>query len=288
MLLVAVLNAARNAVSFYLLLIVSLGYGVVKPSLGRTMRKCVLLGLVHFAFGILYTVGSMVTRKLSPFAVFIYVLPLSTSMTIFYYWSLTSLENTMKELQTRKQTVKLQMYKNLSRIIVVSVAMLFIVLLVNTVYFSNRNNSSWLPTHWQWKWLLMDGLLNLLYLFALVGILWLWRPTDNNRRYGLDELAQDDFEPQELDDFVAPFEQTGAFTQSMALDVENRAFTITDSPTSPFGIEVDDINDAFDDERIGLDRRLDKADDEQDIFDDENQVLNWTQGDMGYDSPKEQ
>ena len=34
---VAVLNAVRNSFSFFLLLIVCMGYGVVKPSLGRTM-----------------------------------------------------------------------------------------------------------------------------------------------------------------------------------------------------------------------------------------------------------
>jgi hypothetical protein len=37
MIIVAVLNAFRNSFSFFLLLIVCMGYGVVKPSLGKTM-----------------------------------------------------------------------------------------------------------------------------------------------------------------------------------------------------------------------------------------------------------
>ena len=53
--LVTLLNAGRNAVSFFLLLIVSLGYSVVKPSLGPTMKKCILLAFAHFIFGFLYT-----------------------------------------------------------------------------------------------------------------------------------------------------------------------------------------------------------------------------------------
>ena len=37
MIIVAILNAGRNSFSFFLLLIVCMGYGVVKPSLGKTM-----------------------------------------------------------------------------------------------------------------------------------------------------------------------------------------------------------------------------------------------------------
>lgn len=51
--LVAILNAARNSLSFFMLLITSMGYGVVRPSLGAVMLKVRLLAIVHFAFGVL-------------------------------------------------------------------------------------------------------------------------------------------------------------------------------------------------------------------------------------------
>ncbi len=44
----------------------------------------------------------------------------------------------------------------------------------------------------------MDGWLNLLYLVVFSGILILWRPTENNQRYGLDELASEDVGDEEL------------------------------------------------------------------------------------------
>lgn len=53
LLVVAVLNAARNSVSFFMLLITAMGYGIVKPSLGPVMAKVRLLTIVHFVFGIL-------------------------------------------------------------------------------------------------------------------------------------------------------------------------------------------------------------------------------------------
>lgn len=51
MILVAILDAGRNALSFFMLLVVSLGLSVVRESLGRTMLKCQLLSGAHFIFG---------------------------------------------------------------------------------------------------------------------------------------------------------------------------------------------------------------------------------------------
>lgn len=48
---VAILDAGRNSLSFFLLLIVSLGLSVVRESLGKTMLKCQLLAVAHFLFG---------------------------------------------------------------------------------------------------------------------------------------------------------------------------------------------------------------------------------------------
>lgn len=56
---VAVLNAGRNSFSFFLLLIVCMGYGVVKPTLGRTMIYVRWLAVAHFVFGIAYAIASL-------------------------------------------------------------------------------------------------------------------------------------------------------------------------------------------------------------------------------------
>jgi hypothetical protein len=59
MIVVAVLNAARNSFSFFLLLIVCMGYGVVKPSLGKTMIYVRWLAAAHFFFGLIYSIASL-------------------------------------------------------------------------------------------------------------------------------------------------------------------------------------------------------------------------------------
>ena len=56
---VGILNAARNSFSFFLLLIVCMGYGVVKPTLGRTMIYVRWLAIAHFVFGLVYAITSL-------------------------------------------------------------------------------------------------------------------------------------------------------------------------------------------------------------------------------------
>ena len=47
----AILDAGRNSMSFFMLLVVSLGLSVVRESLGRLMLKCKALTALHFLFG---------------------------------------------------------------------------------------------------------------------------------------------------------------------------------------------------------------------------------------------
>ncbi len=85
--IVVLLNAGRNSISFFMILIVSLGYGVVKPTLGGTMKLCMLLGIAHFIFGALYASGALLTNDVNSSFVFLMAIPLSLTMTIFYRYS---------------------------------------------------------------------------------------------------------------------------------------------------------------------------------------------------------
>ncbi|KAJ3145191.1 hypothetical protein HDU89_007512 [Geranomyces variabilis] len=210
-----VLNAARNSVSFFMLLIVSLGYGVVRPTLGSTMKKCLYLTYVHFVCGVVYAASSLLVTEISIWVLLFCVMPLSTSMTAFYFWILTSITKSMNHLESRRQNVKLQMYRRLWRLLVGSVVIIVLMFGVDAFFFANRESTEWLPKHWRVRWFLLDGWLNLLYLFVFLGICILWRPTENNQRYGLDELAQDDYDG---DDFrVATQGQTHTAGQQIGL-----------------------------------------------------------------------
>jgi hypothetical protein len=114
MIVVAVLNAGRNSFSFFLLLIVCMGYGVVKPTLGKTMIYVRWLAFAHFVFGLIYAIASLTVTpdNAGPIVLFV-ILPLAGTLTGFYVWTLNSLTHTIKDLTERKQNVKASMYRKL-------------------------------------------------------------------------------------------------------------------------------------------------------------------------------
>lgn len=188
MVIVAVLNAARNSLSFFLLLIVCMGYGVVKPSLGKAMVFVRLLALTHFVFGVIYAVASLsVTPDSAGPLILLVILPLSATLTAFYVWTLNSLGATIKDLVSRKQKTKALMYKRLWWCILGSIVVIFGFFFINSFVFAGRDRVNFVPEHWQSRWFVLDGWLNLVYLFDFAFIAYLWRPTAHNRRFAMSD-----------------------------------------------------------------------------------------------------
>lgn len=201
---VAVLNAARNSFSFFLLLIVCMGYGVVKHTLGRTMIYVRWLAIAHFVFGIVYAITSLVVNPdtAGPFVLLI-VLPLAATLTAFYVWTLNSLNLTLKDLRERKQHVKETMYRKLWWCILISILVIFAFFFFNSFSFASARDPDYVPFHWKTRWFILDGWLNIVYFADVAFIAYVWRPTANNRRFAMsDEIAQEDdgtFEIANLD-----------------------------------------------------------------------------------------
>lgn len=188
MVIVAVLNAGRNAFSFFLLLIVCMGYGVVKHSLGRTMIYVRILAIAHFIFAVVYSVASLsITPESAGPLVLLIVLPLAGTLTAFYVWTLNSLNATMKDLIDRKQKTKAMMYKKLWWCILGSIIVIFGFFFINSFAFAGRSDASFVPEHWKARWFVLDGWLNLVYLFDIGFVAYLWRPTANNRRFAMSD-----------------------------------------------------------------------------------------------------
>ncbi|KAF1815429.1 hypothetical protein P152DRAFT_185273 [Eremomyces bilateralis CBS 781.70] len=192
--IVSVLNAGRNSFSFFLLLIVCMGYGVVKPSLGKNMVYVRWLAAAHFLFGVIYAVASLTIHpeNAGPLVLLV-ILPLSATLTAFYIWTLNSLNMTIKDLIARKQHVKASMYKNLWYCILTTILVIFGFFFFNSFTFAGYGDDDFAPSHWRSRWFILDGWLNIVYFAVVAFISYLWRPTANNRRFAMsDEIAQDD------------------------------------------------------------------------------------------------
>lgn len=225
--ILSVFNSFRNAFTFFLLLIVCLGYGVVKPTLGDMMWKCRALAGAHFLFAILYTISSyIVPPDSTSLWVLIVILPLSLTMTTFYIWILSSLTHTIKFLEERKQHVKALMYKNLWRLLLGSVVVIFGFFFLNSLTFANESPLEFITRHWQSRWFMLDGWLNVVYFVDFCLIAFIWRPTANNRRFAMStQLAQDENEAQEF--------EIGSLRESLELEDEDDDELDHRSPPSP-------------------------------------------------------
>ncbi|KAF9460099.1 lung seven transmembrane receptor-domain-containing protein [Collybia nuda] len=184
LIVVSVLDAARNSMSFFMLLVVALGLSVVRESLGRTMLKCQILAGGHFIFGILYGVGivELQLEKTSALVLLMFVIPLAFTLSGFLLWIMYSLNATIAQLRARKQRYKLKMFERLYYILLVSIFIIAIFFVVSSMSFSGRLAEDYAAKSWRVRWWLLDGWLALLYLVAFVFIAFLWRPSANNRR----------------------------------------------------------------------------------------------------------
>ncbi|KAG0288371.1 hypothetical protein BGZ96_007845 [Linnemannia gamsii] len=249
--LVSILNSGRNSLSLFMLLIVSMGYGVVKPTLGSTMKKVIILSMAHFLFGIIYSAGTMSpVDDVSTMIVLMVVVPLSLTMTTFYIWTLQSLTSTIATLNLRRQTEKVKMYTRLWRLLVFSLTVLCVFFVFNTLNFMNMNQEDWPAKHWRIKWFLLDGWLNILYLIVFTVIVILWRPTENNKRYGIEQLETEDFDEtdEHADHNNARAAESMGLT-GMKLRPQRRDYELDDDEAAMFDIGEEEEDEEEDEDR---------------------------------------
>lgn len=189
-----ILNAARNSISFFMMLIVCLGYGVVKHTLGDRMKVVLMLTLAHFLCNVLYATNSMLASDVNANMVFLTALPLSITMSVFYTWTISALSDTISHLEKRRQAVKLLMYTRLRMIITFSLVTVFLIFIANAFNLAHKREEAWIENQWKYRWMLLDGALNILYLVTFTLIAFLWMPCENNERYGLDQVPEEDDE----------------------------------------------------------------------------------------------
>lgn len=165
------------------------------------MKKCIILACTHFFFGVIYTLGTMLlSPETAGLLILLVIFPLSITMTIFYVWTLNSITGTIHDLELRKQHVKVIMYKRLYKLLLFSVIAVIGIFILNMLAFSGRMAVDWAAKNWKYRWIMLDGLLNVLYFVVFLIIIILWRPTSNNARYGLMQISQDEEEALDLEE----------------------------------------------------------------------------------------
>ncbi|ONK62695.1 uncharacterized protein A4U43_C07F7000 [Asparagus officinalis] len=184
-------TAVKKTVSRLLLLVVSMGYGVVRPTLGGISSKVALLGVVYFvaseALELVEHLGNI--NDFSGKARLFLVLPVAILDASFIIWIFSSLSKTLEKLQLRRSVVKLDLYRKFTNSLAVSV-LLSVAWIGYELYFNATDPLSEL---WQRAWII-PAFWNTLSYLLLAVICILWSPSQNPTRYAYSEETGDDFD----------------------------------------------------------------------------------------------
>ncbi|WCJ27852.1 Lung seven transmembrane receptor family protein [Euphorbia peplus] len=186
-------RTVKKTLSRLLLLVVSMGFGVVKPTLGGITSRVLLLGLVYFmaseALELVEHLGNI--NDLSKKTELFLVLPVAFLDSCFIVWIFSSLSKTLEKLQMRRNLAKLDLYRKFTNSLAVSV-LLSIAWIGFELYFNATDPLSEL---WQVAWII-PAFWTLLAYSVLVVICVLWAPSRNPTRYAYSEETSEDFEEE--------------------------------------------------------------------------------------------
>uniref|UniRef100_A0A8C3RVK9 Transmembrane protein 87A n=1 Tax=Chelydra serpentina TaxID=8475 RepID=A0A8C3RVK9_CHESE len=189
LILAELLSAVKRSLARTLVIIVSLGYGIVKPRLGVTLHKVVTAGVLYLLFsgmeGVLRVTGAQ--NDLASLA----FIPLAFLDTALCWWIFISLTQTMKLLKLRRNIVKLSLYRHFTNTLILAVAASIVFIIWTTMKFRLVD----CQLDWQELWV-DDAIWRLLFSMILFVIMVLWRPSANNQRFAFSPLSEEDEDEQ--------------------------------------------------------------------------------------------
>ncbi|CEM16625.1 unnamed protein product [Vitrella brassicaformis CCMP3155] len=230
-----VLSVVKCIVSYMLVLVASLGWGVVRATLEASVVR--RIRQTSIVYTILDTCRLVVLNYGSSHAFnFAFVLmclfPVSLLNAILFYWIFTSLSALIMKLRARKQTEKLLLFTRLWNVLVMSLIIAAAALIYQITYLSQN-----VTARWQSQWLLTDGISHLLFLFVLVAIMWLWAPHRHSQRYAYShelpsDVAEKDTGPSDPEDIQVWAEEIDIDADSDEDDVHDDDSMALDSTAS--------------------------------------------------------
>ncbi|XP_061105613.1 transmembrane protein 87A-like [Conger conger] len=186
------LSDLKRSLARVLVLIVSLGYGIVKPRLGTTVHRLVAVGLLYLLFssveGVLRVTGSFYGT-----VALVANLSLSLIDSCVMWWIFISLSQTTRLLKLRRNVVKLSLYQHFTNTLIFSVLASIVFIIWTTKVFKLVD----CQTGWRDLWV-DDAFWRLLFSTILLVIMVLLRPSANSQRFSHSPLIDDDEDDDEV------------------------------------------------------------------------------------------
>jgi len=179
-----VVSCAKRTLARMLVIIVSLGFGIVKPRLGPILHRVVGIGGLYFLLASIESVLRVIHPKNDPSnKTLLAAVPLAVIDASICWWVFSALIQTTRTLRLRRNLVKLSLYKHFTNTLVFAVISNIIFMLWSIKYHKVVD----CLTEWRDLWV-DEAFWHLLFSVILCVIMILWRPSQNNQRYAFTPL----------------------------------------------------------------------------------------------------
>uniref|UniRef100_A0A8C5DVL1 Transmembrane protein 87A-like n=1 Tax=Gouania willdenowi TaxID=441366 RepID=A0A8C5DVL1_GOUWI len=192
------LSAVKRTLARVLVIIASLGYGIVKPRLGALLHRVVGVALLYLILSMVEgTLRVNTDRGDDGRTLILCDIFLAFIDSCVAWWIFVSLAQTMKLLRLRRNVVKLSLYRHFTNTLIFAV----IASVIFSVWTSKTFRMSTCLPDWRELWI-NDAFWPFLFSIILMVIMFLWRPSANNQRYAFsplfDEESDDDEEKEPM------------------------------------------------------------------------------------------
>nr|GEY17423.1 transmembrane protein 87A [Tanacetum cinerariifolium] len=194
-------GTVKRTVSRMIILTVSMGYGVVRPTLGGLTSKVILLGATFFIASEVLELAEHVgaISDLSGNAILFLSLPVAILDAFFILWIFTSLSATLNKLQAKRMMAKLDIYRKFTNALAVAV-IVSVGWICFELYFKSTDIYN---DQWQNAWII-PAFWHVLSFSLLCVISALWAPSQNSMRYAYSDDGSEEFDEDELLMFMKP------------------------------------------------------------------------------------
>ncbi|KAF4086127.1 hypothetical protein AMELA_G00102730 [Ameiurus melas] len=191
-----VLSAVKRTLARVLVIIASLGYGIVKPRLGALLHRVVGVGLLYLGFSVVEGVLRVNSEQGSSSRLLCDIV-LAVTDSCIVWWISFVLAQTMKLLRLRRNVVKLSLYRHFTNTLIFAViaSVIFIVWTTKTFKLSKCQSD------WREMWI-DDAFWRFLFSTILLVIMFLWRPSANNQRYAFSPLVDEVSDEEEAEQLM--------------------------------------------------------------------------------------
>ncbi|XP_058957781.2 transmembrane protein 87A-like isoform X1 [Pocillopora verrucosa] len=189
-------SCVKRTLARILVIIVSMGFGIVKPRLGSTLHRVLGVGALYFILATIEGCFRALRPKSDPGRQqLIASIPLAVLDASICWWIFMSLVQTTRTLRIRRNLVKLSLYRHFTNTLIFAVlaSVAYMIWSIKTHRFSKGG----CITDWSELWL-DEAFWHFLFSIVLLVIMVLWRPTANNQRYAFTPIV--DFGDEEDED----------------------------------------------------------------------------------------